>query len=257
MATLRLDKFLALSGERSRSEAARLLKSGLIMVDGLVERDPARKIDPVLQQVTLAGEMVADQRLQYVLLHKPAGVLTAARDHRARTVMTLVPDSLLRRKVLPVGRLDKDTTGALLFTNDGELAHRLLAPGRHVLKEYHAWVEGALDEDDVTAFAQGLQLSDFTAQPAQLTISGVSAEKSLGVLLLSEGKFHQVKRMFASRGHEVISLHRAAFGPLRLQDLPQGAWRVLTASEIRTLREAAGLEPGLPDPSSSTRITTS
>ena len=251
MPSLRLDKFLAAGGERSRSEAVRLVKTGLVKVNGLEERDPARKIDPALQQVTLAGEAVADQRLQYILLHKPKGVLTAARDRRAKTVMALLPEALLRRSVLPVGRLDKDTTGALLLTNDGELAHRLLAPARHVVKEYHAWVQGLLGEEDIRAFAQGLALSDFTARPAQLRIASASPEKSLGILLLSEGKFHQVKRMFASRGHEVISLHRAAFGPLRLGELPEGAWRELTPQETAGLRQAAALEKPASTPWSS------
>lgn len=246
MPLLRLDKLLAVGGQRSRSEAVRLIKSRLVRVDGLVERDPARKIDPALQQVTLAGEAVADRQLRYVLLHKPPGVLTAARDSRAQTVMALLPEALLRRKVLPVGRLDKDTTGALLLTNDGELAHRLLAPARHVPKEYHAWVEGLLEAGDVQAFAQGLALPDFTARPAQLRIASASPEKSLGVLLLWEGKFHQVKRMFASRGHPVLSLHRAAFGSLALGNLPQGAWRELTDPEIAALREAAALQGSLP-----------
>lgn len=246
---LRLDKFLAADGERSRSEVSRLVKGGLVQVDGSPERNPARRIDPQLHQITLAGQRVADQRLRYVLLHKPAGLLTAARDSRAPTVMSLLPEPMLRRKVLPVGRLDKDTTGALLLTNDGELAHRLLAPSRHVPKEYHAWVQGLLGQEDIDAFARGLALPDFTAQPAQLRIAQASPETSLGILLLCEGKFHQVKRMFASRGHEVLRLHRAAFGPLLLGDLPQGQWRELTPREIAALRQAAALSapcPGRP-----------
>ncbi len=236
MATLRLDKFLASSGERSRSQASHLVGSGQVKVDGQVERDPSRKVDPALQSITLAGAPLADQRLQYYLLHKPAGVLTAARDRHAPTVMDGVPEALRKRKVLPVGRLDKDTTGLLLLTNDGALAHRLLAPGRHVPKEYHVVVEGTLGENEVLAFAQGMPLSDFHAQPAELRIVSASPEGSQAVLLLHEGKFHQVKRMFAACGHPVLSLHRAAFGPLRLtEDLPPGAWRELTPQEKASL----------------------
>jgi len=234
-----LDRYLAAGGERSRSDAGKLLRAGLVRVDGFVERNPARKVDPDAQAITVAGEAVADRRLQYYLLHKPAGVLTAARDSRAATVMSLLPDVFPRRKVFPVGRLDKDTTGLLLLTNDGELAHRLLSPRRHVLKEYHAWVRGRLTQEDVRAFRLGISLSDFTAEPAELRIVSASPEKSLGVLLLREGKFHQVKQMFSARGHTVLQLHRAAFGPLRISaDLSEGAWRELSSEEIEALRQA-------------------
>ena len=241
MALLRLDKYLAAGGERSRSEAAGALRAGLVWVDGLVERNPARKIDPDVQAIAIAGEAVADQRLQYYMLHKPAGVLTAARDSRAATVMSLAPEAFLRRNVLPVGRLDKDTTGLLLLTNDGELAHRLLSPRRHVPNEYHVRVRGRLTQEDAVDFGSGIALSSFTAGPAELRIISACPEESLGVLLLREGKFHQVKRMFAARGHAVLQLHRAAFGPLRLgADLPEGAWRALHAGEVEALRKAGG-----------------
>lgn len=208
-------------------------------MDGQIERDPACKIDPARQEITLAGECVEDRSFQYYILHKPAGILTAARDAHATTVMALLPEALSRRKVLPVGRLDKDTTGVLLLTNDGELAHRLLSPKRHVTKEYHAWVAGELTSTDVTAFAEGIALSDFTAKPAQMRIISSSATQSQATLWLCEGKFHQVRRMFASRGHEVLALHRAAFGSLPLGDLPEGKYRELTSPEVALLREAA------------------
>ena len=214
-------------------------------MDGFVERDPACKIDPNIQDITISGKPVADQRLQYYMLHKPAGVLTAARDSRAATVMSLLPDAFLRRKVLPVGRLDKDATGLLLLTNDGELAHRLLSPRHHVLKEYHVWVRGRLTQEDVRAFGSGISLSDFTARPAELRIISASVTKSLGILLLGEGKFHQVKRMFLACGHIVLQLHRTAFGPLRLSaDLPEGAWRELSSEEIETLQHTGRYHDG-------------
>ncbi len=217
-----------------------MLRGGQVRVDDLVERDPGCKIDPALQRVTLAGESVADQGFQYYLLHKPAGVLTAAKDRKAATVMSLVPEALSRRKVLPVGRLDKDTTGALLLTNDGELAHRLLSPKRHVQKEYHALVEGQLTQADVLSFQQGIALSDFVAKPASMKVVSATSQESQAVVWLLEGKFHQVKRMFAALSHPVLRLHRAAFGPLRLPaDLPQGAYRELTHQEIAALRQAA------------------
>ena len=237
MALLRLDKYLAQSGEHSRKEAALLVRKGLVQVDGLAQRDPAQKIDPALQAVTLKGEAVGDAGLQYYVLHKPAGVLTAARDSRAQTVMDLLPEAFLRRKVLPVGRLDKDSTGLLLLTNDGELAHFLLSPKRHILKEYHVQVTGCLAEEAVRAFDEGIALSDFIAKPAQMRIIRADAETSDAIVWLSEGKFHQVKRMFAACGHEVRRLHRAAFGSLRLpDDLPEGVHRALTADELSALK---------------------
>lgn len=235
---VRLDKYLAQSGERSRSEATRAIRAGSVTVNGLVVRDPAAKIAPG-DSVLLRGESVEDSALQYYLLYKPAGVLTAARDSRAQTVMDLLPPALLRRKVLPVGRLDKDTTGLLLLTNDGALAHALLDPKRHVWKRYIARVEGRLDEGDVRAFSQGIPLSDFVAQPAALRIVRADGAESVAEVEVREGKFHQVKRMFAARGHEVLSLHRAAFGPLVLPEaMRPGDFVRLSQEQIQLLQKA-------------------
>ena len=233
---MRLDKYLSQSGERSRTEAGRLIRSGAVQVNGQVVRKPDTQISPDAQ-VVLAGVEIGDSSQQYYLLHKPAGVLTAARDNRARTVMDLVPENLRKRKVLPVGRLDKDTTGLLLLTNDGELAHFLLSPNRHVWKEYRATVTGQLTQADTEAFANGLQLSDFVAKPAKLTIVESTPESSVALVEVREGKFHQVKRMFAATGHEVTALHRHRFGPLTLpEDLPVGQCRPLTEEEVQALR---------------------
>lgn len=237
---MRLDKYLALSGERTRSEATRLLKAGAVEVNCAIVRDGAFHISET-DDVRLYGQPVNDQSMQYLMLHKPAGILTAARDSRAATVMDLLPERYARRKVLPVGRLDKDTTGLLLMTNDGELAHRLLSPKRHVVKTYLATVTGRLDEDDVTAFQEGIDLSDFVSMPAGLTILTAGADESTAMVELKEGKFHQVKRMFSARGHEVTALHRPSFGPLALGDLPQSESRELTQDEIAALYECAGM----------------
>ena len=235
---VRLDKYLAQSGERSRSEATRAIRAGCATVNGLVVRDPAAKVAPG-DSVLLRGESVEDSALQYYLLYKPAGVLTAARDSRAQTVMDLLPPALSRRKVLPVGRLDKDTTGLLLLTNDGALAHALLDPKRHIWKRYIARVEGRLDEGDVRAFSQGIPLSDFVAQPAALRIVRSDDAESVAEVEVREGKFHQVKRMFAARGHEVLSLHRAAFGPLVLpKPMRPGDFDKLSQEQIRLLQNA-------------------
>jgi len=234
---MRLDKYLSQSGEYSRSEAGKLIRSGAVRVNGEAVRKPDAQIGPD-DQVTLGGEVIGDRSMQYYLLHKPAGVLTAARDSRAQTVMDLVPENLRKRKVLPVGRLDKDTTGLLLLTNDGELAHFLLSPNRHVWKQYRATVTGQLTATDVEAFANGLQLSDFVAKPAKLTIVSTKPEESIGLVEVREGKFHQVKRMFAATGHEVTTLHRHSFGPLVLpEDLPVGQCRPLREDEIQALKQ--------------------
>lgn len=239
MSGVRLDKYLAQSGERTRSQAVRAVRDGLAQINGMTVRDPAAKVGEG-DEVTLAGQPVRDSALQYYMFHKPAGVLTAARDGRAQTVMDLVPPALLRRRVLPVGRLDKDTTGLLLLTNDGALAHALLAPGRHVWKRYVACATGQLDEEDIAAFAAGVPLSDFTALPASLTILCTDENESKAAVEVREGKYHQVKRMFSARGHEVIALHRASFGPLLLpEDLPPGGLRELSPSEVSALRVAA------------------
>lgn len=238
MSATRLDKYLALSGQRSRSEAVRLIRGGQAQVNGAVVTDPAAKV-PSGAQVLLSGQPVVDSTWQYYLLYKPAGVLTAARDGRAATVMDLLPPALARRKVLPVGRLDKDTTGLLLFTNDGALAHSLIDPKRHVWKRYVARVAGRLTREDEQAFAAGMTLSDFVAKPAQMRILQAGDRESLAQVDLREGKYHQVKRMFAARGHEVLSLHRAAFGPLLLpEDAQPGFYRELTAQEVSALKEA-------------------
>ena len=243
MAQIRLDKLLSQTGERTRSEAARLVRMGQVSINGVPAHDPAFKVDMAQAQVLLNGAPLADTPYQYYLLHKPAGVLTAARDKNAPTVMDLVPEALRRRDVLPVGRLDKDTTGLLLLTNDGALAHSLLSPKRHVWKDYIATVDGPLTEADVAAFAQGMALSDFTAKPAEMAILESGPAQSRARVRLREGKFHQIKRMFGARGREVLALHREAFGPLRL-DVAMGALRPLTPTEIAALRTSAqGAQP--------------
>lgn len=238
MSAVRLDKYLALSGERTRSEATRAVRAGQVAINGTPVRDPAAKVGKG-DTVTLIGALVKDSTYQYYLLYKPAGILTAARDSRAGTVMDLLPRALSHRKVLPVGRLDKDTTGLLLLTNDGALAHALIDPKRHVWKRYVALVEGMLDDADCSAFAQGMALSDFVAKPATLRILQASETESTGAVELREGKFHQVKRMFQARGHAVKALHREAFGPL---DLPKGMrpgdFCELTPEQVQALRAA-------------------
>ena len=179
---------------------------------------------------------------QYYMLHKPRGLLTAKRDARRETVMSCFPEAL-RETLHPVGRLDKDTEGLLLFTTNGQAAHRLLAPQKQVQKRYLARVTGRLDQSAVKRFEEGIELDDFRALPAQLIILDAEDDSSLAEAIVCEGKFHQVKRMFAACGHEVTELTRLQFGPLVLDEsLAPGEYRELSAHEWRQLLEAAGYD---------------
>lgn len=238
--TIRLDKYLALRGDLSRSESVNLIRSGCVSVNNQTVRDSGMKIKPE-DEVRVRGEIIRNEQYQYYLLNKPAGILTAARDNHAKTVMDLMPSALSKRDVLPVGRLDKDTTGLLLLTNDGALAHDLLSPKKHVNKQYIAHVEGKLLPEHTEAFAHGMDLGDFTSMPAILEILSAEDKGSIGRVTLKEGKFHQVKRMFSAVGHEVVTLHRETFGPLTLPpDSQPGEYRELTADEIAALKSAPG-----------------
>ena len=236
---MRLDRWLATISAGSRSEVRQWIRGGEAAVNGRVILDPALSFETERDNLSLKGKELDGRVMRHVMLYKPAGILTAARDAKQPTVMDLLPPVYRGIGCMPVGRLDKDTTGLLILTCDGELNHRLLSPGRHVEKRYRAIVEGTLEEKDVEAFAAGMDLGDFTAQPARLTI----LKPSLAETVISEGKFHQVKRMFAAVGHEVLALHRCAFGPLELDPaLAEGQWRELTAEEEKALREAAGMK---------------
>ena len=239
---MRLDRWLVTLGTGSRSEVQRLIRRGAVTVDGLSVTDPGFSCDPVRGSLTLNGAPVDGRLIRHVMMHKPAGLLTAARDRKQPTVMDLLPPVYAAIGCMPVGRLDKDTTGLLLLTCDGEMNHRLLSPGRHVDKTSRAEVDGPLTEADVHAFAMGLTLSDFTAAPAQLEILS-SGERATARVTVHEGKFHQVKRMFSAVGREVTQLHRERFGSLRLDEgLAPGAWRELTEDELRELRRDAQME---------------
>jgi 16S rRNA pseudouridine516 synthase len=236
---MRLDRWLATVSAGSRSEVKQWIRGGQAAVNGRVILDPALSFETEEDSLSLNGKALDGRVMRHVMLYKPAGILTAARDAKQPTVMDLLPPVYRSIGCMPVGRLDKDTTGLLLLTCDGELNHRLLSPGRHVEKRYRAVTDGTLTQEDAEAFAAGMDLGDFTAQPARLTILG----PSLAEVVIAEGKFHQVKRMFEAVGKEVLELHRSAFGPLELDPaLAEGQWRELTAEEEKALREAAGME---------------
>lgn len=235
----RLDKLLAGTGKWSRREVKALVRQGLVRVDGRLAASAEDKCDPAAAVVTVAGETVALHRFTYVMLHKPAGVLTATEDRKQPTVLDLLPPELRRIGLAPVGRLDKDTEGLLLLTNDGELAHRLLSPKYHVDKRYFARVDGELSAADAEAFARGMTLGDgLEYLPAGLEV----LPDRVCIVTLREGKFHQVKRMLAARGAPVLYLKRLSMGPLVLEDsLAAGAYRLLRAEEILALYRACGL----------------
>ena len=235
----RLDKLLAGTGKWSRREVKALVRQGLVRVDGRLAASAEDKLDPAVAVVTVAGETISLCRFTYVMLHKPAGVLTATEDRKQPTVLDLLPPELRRIGLAPVGRLDKDTEGLLLLTNDGELAHRLLSPKYHVDKRYFARVDGELSAADAEAFACGMTLGDgLECLPAGLELLPGHA----CIVTLREGKFHQVKRMLAARGAPVLYLKRLSMGPLTLDDsLAAGAYRLLRAEEILALYRACGL----------------
>jgi len=228
----RLDKFLCDSGAGTRSQVKLLLKSGRVTVDGKPERDPGKKIDPAKNEICLDGAVLGGARRVVLMLHKPAGYVTATEDKEQKTVMELLPPEYKHMELKPVGRLDKETEGLLLFTNDGDLLHRLISPKKEVPKIYYARHEGTAGPEDVRAFAAGLTLRDETVcLPAVLEPLGPGESR----VTVCEGKYHQVRRMMASRGMTVTYLRREEEAGLTLEGLPLGKTRELTAEEIEHL----------------------
>lgn len=225
----RLDKFLSDSGAGTRSQVKVILKSGRVTVDGKPVKDGSLKIDPQNSRVCLDGEVLGGKRRVVLMLNKPSGFVTATEDKNDRTVMELLPESYQHLDLKPVGRLDKATEGLLLFTNDGDLLHRLISPKKEVPKVYYARHEGTATQEDVEAFARGLTLRDgLQCLPAKLEPLGAGESR----ITVCEGKYHQVRRMMASRGMTVLYLERRQEGPLTLADLPRGSVRELSDEEI-------------------------
>lgn len=227
---VRLDKFLCDTTAYTRSQIKAVLKAGRVWVDDRPEKDGSRKIDPEKENVTLDGERLGARKRVVLMLNKPAGFVTARTDPSEKTVMELLPSSL--QHLNPIGRLDKATEGLLLFTDDGDLLHRLISPKKEVPKVYYARHEGTAGEADIAAFAQGLRLRDGTlCRPA--TLQPVGPGESL--ITVCEGKYHQVRRMMASRNMTVTYLERLREGSLQLGDLPRGKTRLLADEEIDSL----------------------
>ena len=232
---MRLDKFLVEMGKGSRSQIKEMAKKGRIQVNGTVIKATDGKIDPEKDVVLLDGQPVSYAHTEYFMLNKPAGTVSATEDGKYPTVISLI-DAALRKDLFPVGRLDLDTEGLLLLTNDGELAHRLLSPKKHVDKTYYARIDGKVDEEDQRAFLQGVDIGDETkTAPAKLEILK-SADISEILLTIQEGRFHQVKRMFEALGCRVVFLKRLSMGSLKLDpELKPGEYRPLTEEELELL----------------------
>lgn len=235
----RIAKYLARSGVASRRASEALVAAGRVSVNGAVVTEPGARVVPRVDEVRVDGLLVEPPaELEYLMLNKPMGVMTTLEDPQGRpTVMRFVPSGLPR--VFPVGRLDYTTTGLLLLTNDGELAHLLMHPRHHVPKVYHAVVDGVPDEDDLQRLREGVELDDGLTSPAEARILERRQRTAAVELTLHEGRKRQVRRMLSAIGHPVIGLSRIAYGPLTLGDLPEGAVRRLDPAEVDALRASA------------------
>lgn len=238
---MRLDKYLVSCAVGSRTEVKNFLKSGRVTVNGKKEKSAKLQINEETDEICFDGQKLTYEEFVYYMMNKPQGVISATEDPKHKTVLDLLDDYARAKEVFPVGRLDIDTHGLLLLTNDGKLAHALLSPKRHVNKTYLAQVDGIMTQEDVETFAQGIPLKDFTCQPAKLELVSIDREKnqSLVRVTIAEGKFHQVKRMVAYCGKEVVNLKRLTMGTLALdENLKRGEWRRLTKEELENLLES-------------------
>ena len=235
---MRLDKFLVACAVGSRTEVKNLLKAGRVTVNGKKEKSAKLQIDEKIDEIRFDGQVLEYEEFVYYMMNKPKGVISATEDPKHRTVLDLLDDLARSKEVFPVGRLDIDTHGLLLLTNDGKLAHTLLSPKRHVDKTYQAQVKGMMTREDVETFAEGIPLKDFTCQPAKLELVSIDTEKNQSQIrvTIAEGKFHQIKRMVAYCGKEVMDLQRLTMGTLVLdENLERGEWRRLTEEELENL----------------------
>ena len=235
---MRLDKFLVACAVGSRTEVKNLLKAGRVTVNGKKEKSAKLQINEEKDEIRFDGQVLEFEEFVYYMMNKPQGVISATEDPKHRTVLDWLDDYARAKEVFPVGRLDIDTHGLLLLTNDGQLAHALLSPKRHVDKTYLAQVKGIMTQEDVETFSKGIPLKDFTCQPARLELLSVDLDKdeSQVRVTIAEGKFHQVKRMVAYCGKEVVDLQRLTMGTLVLdENLKRGEWRRVSQEELELL----------------------
>lgn len=235
----RIDKILSNLGHGTRKEVKALLKKGKVEVDGIIVSDSALKVDPDKAVIKVAGEEIKYRKYIYLIMNKPAGVVSATFDNYDETVIDLLDQEYHAFKPFPIGRLDKDTVGLLLITNDGELNHKLIAPKNHVDKVYFAEINKLVDVGDIAAFKKGIVIDDgYKCMPAGLEVLKADENGSEVLVTIQEGKFHQVKRMFESVDKKVVFLRRISFGPLKLdENLCEGQYRELSEEEISLLKQ--------------------
>jgi 16S rRNA pseudouridine516 synthase len=231
---MRLDKFLSETGTATRSESAKAIRRGGVLVDGVVANSPGVQIDPERSAVDYNGERVVYRRYTYIMLNKPQGVVSATEDGRDKTVLDLLPEKLQGLNLFPCGRLDKNTVGLMLLTDNGELSHRLLAPKSHVAKSYRFEAEREISDEDKAALESGVHIAGgYLTKPAKLTLD---AGRKSGVITIIEGKYHQIKLMLEAVDNKILHLGRITFGPLKLDTaLSEGEWRFLTEEEMKEL----------------------
>ena len=232
---MRIDKFLGLSGCCSRADAKRAIRAKNVTVNGTVVKSADLKIDPLKDEICYCGKIIVYREHNYIMMNKPEGVVSATDDGRDKTVLDLLPDGVRNDRMFPCGRLDKNTLGLILITDNGDLAHELLSPKSHVTKKYRFKADHPLKKEEAERFREGLVLEDgYVTLPAQIELEGNGAE---GIITLTEGKYHQIKRMLASLENKITYLERITFGPLVLdQTLERGQWRYLTEEEISSLK---------------------
>ena len=235
---MRLDKLLTVTATATRSEAAKAVRAGQVFVNGVPAKKADMQLNPTCDAVVYRGTPVVYRTHYYILLNKPTGYVSATEDGREPTVLTLLPEKYTALGLFPCGRLDKNTEGLMLLTDDGDTAHRLLSPRRHVAKRYRFTVKFPLTEGECARFRAGLTLEDgYETKPADILLD---ADGKSGIITLIEGKYHQIKRMMQALHNQITSLERISFGPLTLPaDLPRGCWRELTREEEEALLEAA------------------
>lgn len=231
---LRLDKYLADSGIGTRAQVKKIIKTGQITVNGNVTKDSAAKVDPLTDIIKLKNNIVNYSKYIYIMLNKPKGVISASMDSTNKTVIDLLPKKYKNKGLFPIGRLDKDTLGLLLLSNDGEFAHNTLSPKKHIDKTYYAEFEGSLPQNASELFNKGIELKGFTCLPAELT----ALSESSALVKISEGKYHQVKRMFKALGCSITYLKRTAFGEIKLDPLlKEGECRELNDAEMKYIKQ--------------------
>ena len=232
---MRLDKFLSCTGTASRSEATRAARSGSVLVNGVPVKKADVQIDPEKDTVIFCGRRVVYRKYTYVMLNKPTGYVSATEDGRDPTVLELLPDELRRLDLFPCGRLDKNTTGLMLLTDNGQLAHFLLSPKRHVSKKYRVVTKFPVDDDSKDRLEKGVDIGGYVTKPCKFEITPEG-----GIITITEGKYHQIKLMLDAVGNKVRELERLTFGPLSLdKGLAGGEWRLLTEDEIRSIEALA------------------